>query len=160
MTPSQWEQGRSPAHDLMQADVADFLRQEEWDARQITFRGNKHDLMRFRVDVEFMLATDSGNILGFLDVVEWFGAKDTPRSAEFRWVDAYELKPVISSAGAIIRQVQATELAIERWGAAMKINMEIRVTPIVLIDDPNVPILRRLWRGRLLCWDAAKKVLA
>lgn len=155
MTPSQWEQGKSPEHDLMQADVLEFLRRAGESPKPFLWNGKERQIIRVRTDCEVLIQI-RGRIAGFCDVVDWWQEHEPKVSKPFRLAFVYEIKPRIMSAGAIVRQLKATEFLMEQSMLAGDIGAEIRIAPVVPADDPNLPALRRLWWGPVFPWDAEK----
>ena len=155
MTPSQWEQGKSPEHDLMQADVLDFLRRPGKEPKLLRLNGKERQIVHVRTDCEVLIPV-RGRIAGFCDVVDWWQEGEPRVGKPLRVAFVYEIKPRITSAGSIVRQLKATEYLMEQWMIGGEVGAEIRIAPVVPADDPNLPALRRLWWGPVFPWDAEK----
>jgi len=152
MTPSDYSNGNSLAHDRMQADVLDWIREHgetQCSIKEIDYR-------RAAIGPEVPLNI-KGVLRGFVDILErWEPAKlSAPKyPAHFR---AYEIKPRLTTIGGLIRQMRAEELLIEQWAG---FGVRVVVVPVVMRDDPELPLLRRLWSGGVFVWDAEAKTLS
>jgi hypothetical protein len=158
MTPSQWEQGRSPEHDALQADVLEWLRAQPRDPVPLRLRGRTVQVERVQTNCEVLLSI-RGRIAGFCDIVDWW-QEVGPTSKPARIVYVYEIKPRITSAGAIVRQLRATEYLFEKWLVEEVTPAEVRIAPVVPINDPNIGMLRRLWSGPVFMWNAEERTLS
>lgn len=164
MTPSQYGEGRSLEHDRMQADVLEHLR-KHMDGKEITYKyyGEEFVMQSVAVWPEVMLSAGK-TVLGFVDILQ----KWQPRNAEEKLKSRgptvyylYEIKPRITTVGGLIRQMQAETALVERWHEQIGIagGCKTRVFPVVKHDDPEVGLLRRLWHGPVLVWNAEERTL-
>jgi hypothetical protein len=150
MTPSGWgddAQVRDRGHDEMQAR---FYR--EWlgliKKKTITrpVFGTDREFVCVAAHVEVPFTESSrhgtGRLLGFADVAVTFGHEDTRGvKPSYTWWRFYcEIKPVIYSVGAIIRQCKATEILAKRGGIEW-----FDVYAIVYEDDPKAALLEELY---------------
>jgi hypothetical protein len=164
MTPSEYGEGRSLEHDRMQADVLEWLQANGLKTRTLRVDNKEIEITRKGPWAEVMLTHD-GNIRGFVDILErWVPATDKDslgRPVHGLWIMAYEIKPKITTVGGLIRQMRAEEAIIEKCYRTQDIYRPMAcVVPVVNHNDPELPLLRRLWLGSVLLWNAEERTLA
>ncbi len=163
MTPNEYGNGNSLAHDRMQADVLDWLREHGLKVRTIQHDGAGINLHRHGPWAEVSLKV-KGTIRGFVDILErWSsdGAKDA-RGHPVRKTQyiAYEIKPRITTVGGLVRQMRAEADLIEQAFSENHFDDRVVVIPVINHDDPELPLLRRLWPGAVAIWNAEERTLA
>lgn len=163
MTPSDYSNGHSLEHDRMQADVLEWLREHGTKKITATHKGEKIELERYGPWAEVSLVID-GNIRGFVDILErWApvvpeGKQSSP--SKLRRMVAYEIKPKLTTVGGLIRQMRAEELLLEKWASGdSPWDLYVNTIPVVNHDDPELPLLRRLWAGPVALWNAQERTL-
>jgi hypothetical protein len=156
MTPSGWgddARGRDAGHDEMQARVY-----REWladvESKKILVRpifGTDREFVCSDVIVEKPFTERSqhsiGRLLGFADVAVGFLHVDAryEKPSHIWWWVFFEIKPVIYSVGAVIRQCIATEITAHRAGIR-----GFDVNAVVYADDPKADLLKELHRTTIL----------
>lgn len=158
MTPSDYSNGNSLEHDRMQADVLDYIREHGMKETMFQRRGNEIPMIRVGVWPEVAIKVN-GTLRGFIDILERWEPADKSAPHAVSGYLAYEIKPRLTTIGGLIRQMRAEELLIEQWRSGTS-GLEVRTMPIVMHDDPEIPLLRRLWHGAVATWNAEEKTLS
>jgi hypothetical protein len=162
MTPSEYGEGRSLAHDRMQADVLDWMRENGRQIRTIKHHGTVVELHRHGPWPECPLKV-KGALRGFVDLLERWSSKEAKDSnGRMFFVSqyiAYEIKPRLTTIGGLIRQMRAEELLIEQAFGDGTSRTSAVVIPVINHDDPELPLLRRLWAGPVALWNAEERAL-
>jgi hypothetical protein len=152
MSPSQWENGGSPAHDEMQADIFEYLSNCAPEPARIPRDGECVEYQRGFVIPEMLIPGKKGGIAGFADIGVFYRSGE----GDHAW-HLYEIKPSMQSVGGLIRQCRALK-EIAEVGLAPRIkSLKLMVSPTVKSDDPLLPMLRRLWTGHIAVWNATSK---
>lgn len=142
-SPSGWHEdairNRDAGHDEMQAAELLFIQSQ---AGHPIHRGGKEFFLHGAwIEVPFSLGD---RVIGFADVGAQFV---TPgESPHIFWI-FLEIKPVIGSVGAVVRQVKATEYAASRAG------MPGEVWAVVYKDDPKLGLLEEVGDIRVRAVD-------
>jgi len=156
MTPSDYSNGNSLAHDRMQADVLDWILEHGITECVIKSRTEEVEMRRGGCWPEVPLNI-KGVLRGFVDILErWEPVKISVPKTPVHY-QAYEIKPRLTTIGGLIRQMRAEELLIEQWAG---FGVKVVIVPVVMHDDPELPLLRRLWSGEVLMWNAEAKTLS
>jgi hypothetical protein len=164
MTPSGWYddayRSRSVGHDEMQLAVWRHLKAHPRE----TFHHKGRIFTRRSITLECAFA-QKGVIKTFADICETY--EESSKNGIFEPATCfviYEIKPVIASVGAIIRQCTAQRHLIEynpaneeRWpDGKFYAKDECRVIPVVPHDDKNVGLLREMFGATVLTWDGER----
>lgn len=144
LTPSGWHDDartRDAGHDDMQAEqYRHFVSEIGWRIKRPVF-GAEMEFELVRTIVEFpFIAND--RCIGFADLGLQFQADDNGY-----WWWFIELKPVIYSVGAVIRQCRATIIQANRAGFSRKEHRgfsDFEVIPAVYRHDPKAALLHEL----------------
>ena len=140
MTPSEWHdqtRGRDAGHDQMQIDVWQWLTDNPPPVKN---EGREYRRRKVIFEACF---EHTRTITCFADICEVFDATEKLNSGHVvQWTQyrAYEIKPVISSVGGLIRQLAALSTAIESAVTASKVT----VLPVVRLKDPKFDLLLRV----------------
>jgi hypothetical protein len=164
MTPSEYGNGHSLEHDRMQADVLEWLLKHGKKRTACAHWGEQVELERHGPWAEAPLIVDR-NLRGFVDILEvWHPTTEKDgkgRTINVRRAVAYEVKPRLTTIGGLIRQMRAEEALLER-SDIFKPSSErfVNTVPVVNHNDPELPLLRRLWAGSVAIWNAEERTLS
>jgi len=140
---------REDGHDEMQLQVHQLLTEI-----RVPLKGPRIACENFFSHIEYPFES-GGVVKGFADVVAEFGvARDGRREGTDQTFQIFEIKPIIYSAGAVIRQCRVLE-SMARWvlhdehGRRQKFS----VVPVVQWNDPLFDILEAMSPYPVLAWD-------
>lgn len=141
LTPSGWHNdayGRDASHDEMQAAWWRFIpyASESSIRRKAYLTESDYAYVGTWVEYPFTIA---GRLIGFADVGVLYQSEEADGNNHYRrfW-KFYEIKPVIYSVGALIRQVKATKILAERA------DLTCEVSAVVTSTDPKLDLLCEL----------------
>ena len=147
-TPSGWHddaKNRDAGHDEMQIEVFDYLVQSRhYEERRRTGENDALITSGYIGFEEPLLIR--GSIVAWADIYErWL---ETPGKFKFRQPRffLYEIKPVIYSVGAIIRQcVALANIASVALGDSLGMKASVRVFAVVPAQDPKIDMLKHVY---------------
>ncbi len=173
MTPSEahdsaWK--RDAGHDAMQLAVMRAWRDQFPTVLAIpTYQKEEREHRLQSWSAEAMFEPRSGKAffadLAFFYRVEWqrehaHGAVSVDANTH---VVVLEVKPVIHSAGAVIRQCRVAQSSLDKWCrqrsndvASASIKTTGVVAPVVKASDPLVRIVADLWQWGVWTWDGER----
>jgi hypothetical protein len=143
MTPSDYSNGSSLEHDRMQADVF------EWLKNNPKFGDRWGERTSIKVERPIVVG---GTLRAFVDIFEKWCVMEGGRDKEINVV-LYEVKPLITSVGGLLRQMSAEAVLVSAEGKNRYPDWQIRTCPVVAEHDPSIPLLRRLYKGPVLLFN-------
>lgn len=160
-TPSGWHdvgRERDSGHDEMQLWVWRWMRRpDNHSPRKFEKDSQRRDADLFLFDgawPEMEIVVDD-RIVAFADVGERWVCRN-PFIGKIRYAFvAYEIKPVIYSVGAVLRQCTALARIMSKWRPDRDTHVDppVRIVPVVQHDDSKVAMLIECYEGRVLTWD-------
>jgi hypothetical protein len=146
MTPSGWHDDayqRDAGHDEMQAAWWREVRNdpEPTITRKVGYARLEFSYIGTWVEHPLVAA---GRLIGFVDVATLYRSTDIENEHDWRkrryyeWWLFYEIKPRIHSVGAVIRQLEATNIL------AARAELHCDVLAVVYKDDPKLELLTEL----------------
>lgn len=153
MTPSGWHddaRNREVGHDEMQLSVWRYLKRKKLES--IELKGDVFAPVGVFLEYPF---EHNGRVIAFADICSvWRAAKpDYNNNYRFAYT-AYEIRPRIQSAGAILRQCSSLRVVIESRPSGTT-KPFVSVIPVVPRTDPGLPLLEEMFSdyGPVWTWD-------